>query len=87
METFTNSLELMTNMIAWLRLKEDKPDVIIYPDVHKFTMIDDVDLDEMIRLGEVAVEEKLDDIAHAFTLSNRAGRWIRASKVPGEILK
>jgi len=87
METFTNSLELMTNMIAWLRLKEDKPDVIIYPDVHKFTIIDNVDLDEMIRLGEIAVEEKLDDIAHAFTLSNRAGRWIRASKVPGEILK
>ena len=87
MESFTDSLELMMNMIAWLRLKEDKPDVIITPDVHKFTMIDDVDVQEMIKIGENAVIENKKYFSGSFSISNRAGRWIRASKPPGKILK
>jgi NTE family protein len=87
LESFIQSLELMMNMIAWLRLKEDKPDVLINPSVYKFTMIDDVDIDEMIELGEISVKEKIKEISHAYSISRRVGRWIRASKTPGKFLE
>jgi len=86
-KSFTQSLELMMNMIAWLRLKEDKPDVLINPSVYKYTMIDDVDIDEMIELGENSVKEKIEEISHAYSFSRRIGRWIRASKTPGKLLE
>ena len=86
-ESFIQSLELMTNMIAWLRLKEDKPDVLINPSVYKYTMIDNVDIDEMIELGEISVKEKIEEISHAFSISRRVGRWILASKSPGKLLE
>ena len=86
-ESFVQSLELMINMIAWLRLKEDKPDVLINPSVYKYTMIDDVDVEKMIGLGETSVIEKIDEISHAYTVSKRLGRWIRASKPPGKFLE
>jgi len=87
LESFIQSLELMTNMIAWLRLKEDKPDVLINPSVYKYTMIDDVDIDEMIKFGEISVKEKIEEISHAYSISRRVGRWIRASKTPGKLLE
>jgi len=87
LESFIQSLELMMNMIAWLRLKEDKPDVLINPSVYKYTMIDNVDIDEMIELGEISVKEKIKEISRAYSISRRVGRWIRASKVPGKFLE
>ena len=86
METFTDSLELMMNMIAWLRLKEDKPDVIINPKVYEHTMIDNVDAMEMIKAGENAVKLKKSGFSNSFSFSKRIGRWVRASIPPGKIL-
>jgi NTE family protein len=86
-ETFTDSLELMTNMIAWLRLQQDKPDILINPKVYHHTMIDNVDVNEMVELGEKAVEESLDQFKNLFKLGRRAERWLRASKTPAEILE
>jgi NTE family protein len=86
LESFIQSLELMMNMIAWLRLNEDKPDVLIIPSVYKYTMIDDVDIDEMIELGEISIKEKFEEISHAYSISRRVGRWVRASKAPGKFL-
>jgi len=87
LESFTQSLELMMNMIAWLRIKEDKPDVLINPSVYKYTMIDDVDVDEMIKLGENSIKENITEISNAYSLSRRISRWIRASKTPALILE
>jgi len=86
LESFIQSLELMMNMIAWLRLKEDKPDVLINPSVYHYTMIDDVDIDEMIKLGGFSVKEKIEEISHSYSISRRFGRWVRASKAPGKFL-
>jgi len=87
LESFTQSLELMMNMIAWLRIKEDKPDVLINPSVYKYTMIDDVDVDEMIQLGENSIKENITEISNAYSISRRVSRWIRASKTPALILE
>lgn len=75
------------NMIAWLRIQEDKPDVLINPSVYKYTMIDDVDINEMIQLGENSIKEKITEISDAYSISRRVSRWIRASKTPGLLLE
>jgi len=85
-ESFIDALELMVNEIAWLRLKEEKPDVLINPAIYSYSMIDDIDVNEAIELGKTAVREKADEIAHAYTLSKRVGRWIRASNPPAKYL-
>jgi len=87
LESFTQSLELMMNMIAWLRIKEDKPDVLINPSVYKYTMIDDVDVDEMIQLGENSIKENITEISNSYSISRRVSRWIRANKTPALILE
>ena len=85
-EYFISSLELMINEIAWLRLKEEKPDVLINPSIYKFSMIDNINVNEAIELGKISVKEKFDDISRAYSISNKVGRWIRASKLPAEFL-
>jgi NTE family protein len=85
-ESFIDSLELMINEISWLRLKEEKPDILINPTVYKYSMIDDIDVDEAINLGKASVIEKKNDISKAYSISNKIGRWIRASKPPAEYL-
>ena len=71
MHVFIDSMEIMVNTVADLRLKIEKPDVIIRPKVHKFTMFDKVDVDEMISLGEQAVIEAEKEIESIFSVSNR----------------
>ncbi|MDO9545801.1 MAG: patatin-like phospholipase family protein [Pelolinea sp.] len=85
-ESFVDSLELMVNQIAWLRLKEEKPDVLINPSIYKYSMIDDINVNEAIELGKNSVIEKFDDISKAYSISNKLGRWIRASKPPAKLL-
>ncbi len=85
-QTFTDSLELMMNMIAWLRLKTDKPDVVVIPEVFHHTMYDNVDLDEMIQAGVEAVRRNISQFEGAFKISNRAARWLKASNPPGDCI-
>ena len=87
MQTFTESLDLMMNMIAYLRLKEDDPDILVVPEVYKHTMYDNVIIQEMIEKGESAASAKAEDFSKAFSMSRRAVRWIKASKPPGKILE
>ena len=82
-QTFTDSLELMMNMITWLRLKIDQPDIIITPSVYHNTMYDNVDIDEMILAGIEAVQQSGPQFSKVFNLSRRAVRWLKASKPPG----
>jgi len=83
MHVFIDSMEIMVNTVADLRLKLEKPDVIIRPEVHKFTMFDKVDVDEMIYLGSQAVLESAKEIESAFSVSNRLNRWFKVANPPG----
>jgi NTE family protein len=85
-QTFTDSLELMMNMIAWLRLESDRADLIISPQVYHHTMYDNVDVDEMIAEGVKAVRARSSDFTPVFSLSRRAARWIKASKPPADCI-
>ncbi len=81
---YLNSMEIMMNMVAELKLKVDKPDIIIRPDVIHYTMFEKVDVDEMVKLGEEAVIRKADDLKDIFAFSNRFNRWFRVAQKPGK---
>lgn len=83
MHVFIDSMEIMVNTVADLRLKLEKPEVIIRPEVHKYTMFDKVDIDEMIYLGEQSVLDSAKKIESAFTISNRLYRWFKVANPPG----
>jgi NTE family protein len=86
MHVFIDSMEIMVNTVADLRLMLEKPDVIIRPEVHKYTMFDIVDVDEMISLGEIAVNESITECNEAFRLSKRINRWFKVADPPGLLI-
>ena len=83
MHVFINSIEITTNTIAELRLKIDQPDVIINPKVHKYTMFQKVDIDELISLGEQAVIEQRENLKEVFSNWARVNRWFKVVRPPG----
>jgi len=83
MRVFIDSIEITTNAIAELRLKIEKPDVIINPRVHHYTMFDKVDIDEVISLGEQAVIEQRESIKAVFSTGSRVNRWFKVVRPPG----
>ena len=86
LHVFIDSMEIMVNTVADLWLKLEKPDVIIRSEVHKYTMFDKVDVDEMIYLGEQAVLESIKDMESAFSVSNRLNRWFKVANPPGMLV-
>jgi len=86
MHVFIDSMEITTNAIAELRLKLDKPDAVIFPDIYHYTMFDKVDINELIKIGEHSVDENNEKIRSIFSISNRATRWFRTAKPPGLLL-
>ncbi len=86
MHIFINSMEMMTNKITDLRLRLDKPDVIIRPKVHEYTMFDRVNVDQLIKLGEEAVIEALPFLNQINSLQKRMNRWFSVVKPPGKVM-
>ncbi|MFH2102116.1 MAG: patatin-like phospholipase family protein [Chloroflexota bacterium] len=62
---FLQAVDVSGKMLTELRLKIDAPEVILRPNVSKIGLLDAVDVHELIRLGEQAVEPALDDLKRA----------------------
>jgi NTE family protein len=86
-QVFLDSMEIMTNMVADLKLRLDKPDVILRPAVDHYTMFDKVDINELIHLGEKAVIASRTDLEHMNSASKRVYRWLKVNKLPGRLLE
>lgn len=86
MKTFVDSTDIMSSMIADLRLRMEKPDVLLRPEVYKYSLVDRVDVDEAIAYGEQVVIEAKQQLDDAFSLSKRVNRWLRPSYMNGELL-
>jgi len=86
MQIFIDSNDVMSNMIAELRLRIEKPDVLLHPRVYKYSLIEPIDLDEAIAYGEESVKESLKDINASFTAFKRLNRWMRPSYMKGTLL-
>lgn len=68
---FIHSIEVSSSYTTELRLKMDKPDLILRPDVENIGLLDKVEVEEVVRIGEQATAEMLPEL-------KKAARWDRA---------
>jgi NTE family protein len=83
---FVDSLDVMTNMVAELRLKIEKPDYIIRPAIKQYTMFSNANPSELILLGEEAVRSSKENLEKVFSSRQKITRWFKSSKSPGKHL-
>lgn len=78
LSVFMRSLDITGRAISDYRLEVDKPDVIIRPRLGNIDTLDIVDVHEVIRVGEQAVDEVLPQLKQKFTLRKRIRRALGA---------
>jgi NTE family protein len=71
---FLNAVDTGGRMITELRLQVDRPEVVIRPDVDHIGLLDEVDVHEVVRSGEVAAEAVLPDLKRAVAWPRRFRR-------------
>jgi len=71
---FLHSVDAGARLLTELRLQVDDPEVVIRPAVGHIGLMDKVDVREMIRLGERAVDESLPEIKRSLAWPNRLRR-------------
>lgn len=83
---FAKSMDITSRMMTELRLNIDEPDVLIRPDVIRFGLIDDVNPDELVEIGDNAVKNALADIHQSFSIKNTITRHFKKRYLPGRVL-
>jgi NTE family protein len=78
LDVFVRSFDIISRAVAEYRLEVDKPDVIIRPRVGNIDTLDIIDVHEVVRIGEAAVDEVLPQLKQKFTLRNRFLRALGA---------
>jgi NTE family protein len=73
-DIFMRAVDLSGRSVAYYRLQVDTPEVIVRPEVQHLSLLDKVDVREVARLGEVAVEKVLPELERATSWVNRLGR-------------
>jgi len=78
LDVFVRSFDIISRAVAEYRLEVDKPDVIIRPRVGNIDTLDIIDVHEVVKIGEEAVEEVLPQLKQKFTLRKRIRRALGA---------
>ncbi|MEI8130823.1 MAG: patatin-like phospholipase family protein [Leptolinea sp.] len=86
MNIFTHSIDISSRMLTELRLQIDKPEIIIRPKIDQYSILAKVDTEEVIRLGEQAADEAMDDIYRALNWPQAISRRFRKIPVPAKML-
>jgi NTE family protein len=86
MNIFTHSIDISSRMLTELRLQIDKPEVIIRPKVDQYSILAKVDTEEVIRLGEQAADDAIDEIYKALDWPQAISRRFRKITAPAETL-
>lgn len=80
MNIFFRSIDIAGAMMTELRLKMDKPEVVIRPKLAQIGFLDDIDPVELIRIGEAAANDALPEIFRAVSwrgwLARKFSRWV-----------
>lgn len=76
LDIFLRSVDISSRTVAHLRLALDKPEVIIRPDVHEFSLLDKVVIADLAKRGEQAVEEALPQLKRAVSWTSRISRRV-----------
>ncbi len=61
-QVFVRSMDISARVLAEMRLKQDKPDVIIRPDIHDIGVLDEIDVFNVAERGEQAVDKVIDEL-------------------------
>lgn len=77
-DIFSRSLDITSRAVTQYRLEVDRPEIIIRPQVADIDTLDVVDVHEVARRGEAAVEAALPQLRGLFTFRNRMRRSIGA---------
>ena len=75
-DVFSRSLDITSRAMTQYRLEMDRPEVVIRPQVHEIDTLDVVDVHEVVKRGEEAVEAALPQLRNLFTWRNRWRRSI-----------
>jgi NTE family protein len=86
MNIFTRSIDISSRMLAELRLQIDKPEVIIRPKIDHYSILEKVNTEEVIRMGEQAADDAMDDIMKALDWTKAISRRFRKIDVPAKML-
>jgi len=78
LDVYARSLDLVSRAIAEYRLEVDKPDIIVRPRLGNIDTLDIIDVHEVVKLGEAAVDEILPQLKKKFTLEKRLRRALGA---------
>lgn len=85
-DIFARSMDITSLMLGELRLQMDQPDAIIRPDVYQYSLLDTVQPEVLVKIGEQAAEEKLDAIKEALSWRKNISRRMRRVSPPGKML-
>jgi NTE family protein len=86
LRVFIDSMDIMTNMLAELRLNIDKPDIILRPSLKEYAIFNDAQTSELVKLGEDVVKSNILDLSNVFSMGKRVPRWFKPSRLPGQLL-
>jgi hypothetical protein len=76
LDVFLRSFDIVTRAVTEYRLEVDKPEVIIRPAVTEIDTLDRVDVNEVVKKGEAAVDAVLPELKKLFTWRKRLRRRI-----------
>lgn len=77
-DIFSRSLDITSRAVTQYRLEMDRPEVIVRPQVYEINTLDVVDIHEIAKRGEAAVDAALPRLRSLFTWRNRWRRSIGA---------
>lgn len=85
MQIFLSGMEVSTVCLTDYRLKVEKPEVVLRPEVSQFGILDEVDPDELISLGEKVVMDNFNRLTSISGFPNSLFLRMRRSDPPGRL--
>lgn len=79
---FLHSLDISSRYLTIMRLNIEQPEVLIQPDLKDIGVLDQVDLLEVSRRGEIAAEAILPELKRKTSWSYKIGRYFRIKQQP-----
>lgn len=79
-DIFMRAVDLNSRAVAHYRLQVDAPEVIIRPEVHDIEILDKVNVGDVAKLGEAAVDQVLPELARVTSWASRVGRKLFKAK-------
>ena len=75
-DIFMRAVDLSSRAVAFYRLEQDAPDVIIRPNVHGIDLLGKVVVADVAKLGEQATEEMLPQLKRVVSWQSRISKKI-----------